>query len=90
VLNTLGNFLANFSALLDLLKCYEFCLFVRIVNYTLYFELISFSACCNSCYSMSLVDVVFLFQDMEKLRQEESLTSDSSLNSAAVDCTQPC
>jgi len=37
-----------------------------------------------------IVDVAFLYQDMERLRHEESLTSDSSAASGAMNSTQTC
>jgi len=47
-----------------------------------------------SCRVLSIVtlivDVAFLFQVMEELRREESLTLDSSAASIDVTCTQPC
>jgi len=37
-----------------------------------------------------IADVAFIFQDMEELKREESLTSDSSLISTDMNQTQPC
>jgi len=37
-----------------------------------------------------IADVAFVFQDMEQLKREESLTSDSSLVSGDMNQTQPC